>query len=121
MSIYCSRTTIGCEGPDDLPPPVAYLGSHVRIAPDAWRYGTVDTAHIPPWCAHGVDLEEWDGDDGPPAPYMRLSVTGWDRHEQRETNATVLLDEDQVRALRDDFTHWLDSLAGAGEEDGSHA
>ncbi|WP_181019891.1 hypothetical protein [Nonomuraea typhae] len=115
MSIYCSRLSMDDDDdPTGLPSPIAYLGSHVRIQDDAWRYGVLDTAHIPPWCAAGVNAETFAGDeDGPPVPYFRLSVDGYDwRNPSRDASATVILDEQQVAALRDDLTQWLEAVNG---------
>lgn len=118
MSIYCSRLSMGSSWPDDtLPPPIAYLGSHVRILPDAWRYGTVHTAHIPPWCAHDVTDPESVDEDGPPVPYLRLSVDGYNwRDPEADASADVVLDAEQVAALRDDLTRWLEAVAGLPPE-----
>ncbi|GGS67943.1 hypothetical protein ACFFV7_16180 [Nonomuraea spiralis] len=110
MSIYCTRLLMADDCPDDLPSPIAYLGSHVRIEPDPRRHGHLSTAHIPPWCAYGVEPVDVD-EAGPPLPYLRLSMDGYNgREPRREASATVVLDRAQVKALRDDLDEWLSSL-----------
>lgn len=116
MSIYATRLVI-CDDPDSgMSAPIAYMGSHVRIAEDAWRYGSVQTAHIPPWCAHGVNPDSFEGDeDDPPIPFLRLSVDSYDwRKPEQEAAADVVLDRDQVSALRDDLTAWLAAVDREG-------
>jgi hypothetical protein len=99
-------------------PPIAYLGSHARVQPDAWRYGELSTAQIPPWCA-------WDAgphvdDDGPPEPYLRISSTAYNyRDPRREEQADVVLDARQVEALRDDLTDWLGRIRTPTERSGT--
>ncbi|MGV9386564.1 hypothetical protein ACWDRB_62940 [Nonomuraea sp. NPDC003707] len=106
MSIYCTR--LSADGKDELPRPIAYLGSHVRIADDPWRYGSIDTAHIPDWCH--IDADAGDTSTWRPVPYLRLGVNAYDEaHSGTEVRATVVLDEQLVRALRDDLTHWLEN------------
>jgi hypothetical protein len=106
MSIYCTR--LSADGDGELPQPIAYLGSHVRIPDHPWRYGSINTAHIPDWChidADGSDTSTWK-----PVPYLRFGMTAYDEeHGGGEVRATVVLDEQLVRALRDDLTHWLEN------------
>lgn len=81
MSVYA--TTHQVEDP------IIYDGSHIMPDQDSPRGGAVDVATVP----YYLD---------PPMRVVRLSVS-----ENTGPHATVLLDVDQVRELRDALTAWL--------------
>jgi hypothetical protein len=82
-------------------------GTHERPA-------VIALAHMPEWCVPGHD----DTDDYDiTGPWLRVEVAApetlsfWgagDEPEVKSEGATVLLDEEAVRSLRDDLTRWLD-------------
>lgn len=85
-------------------------GTHERPA-------ALAIATIPHWCVPGV--EEGDFDYDAAGPWLRLEVTApetlnfWEKDEAgnpkiEQEGATVILDEEAARSLRDDLTAWLD-------------
>lgn len=88
--------------------PIVYQGSHILPSDEDRRGGAVDLAAVP---AH-ISRE---GRESGPHDWMRLSVYC----EQSDTQyqgkplsgagrAVVVLDRDQVKALRDTMTEWLE-------------
>ena len=80
--------------------PIVYLGSHVQPQPDDKRGGHLDLAYMPDYCA----------DPEGPVPFLRLGLS-----EDPKTynggepgQADVVLDRQQVTALRDALTSWLE-------------
>lgn len=120
MSIWCSRPHIGYDDPD---PDAA--GGEVRSYATGWsnhypttdgtveRPAFIDTAHIAPWCVpHHEDAETtFTGQEN--GPWLRLSMSTADHnwHEPHTvtgtTHASVVMDEDAVRALVADLEAWL--------------
>lgn len=103
MSIYCTRLILD-DTWGEHQSPLVYRRSHVLPHPSDKRGGSLETAHIPGFITR-------DGRDDQPEdervwPFMRVSLTG----EGGEPD-TVVLDADQVRALRDDLDEWLRRVA----------
>lgn len=100
--------TLGEEGGEQpLLAPIVYQGSHVLPSNEDRRGGHVDLAAIP-------DFIERPGREQGPHDWMRLSVYC----EQSDTEyqgkplseagrAVVVLDREQIKALRDTMTEWL--------------
>jgi hypothetical protein len=71
---------------------------------------------VPHWCVPGVEEGDYDYDAA--APWLRLEVAApeslnfWVKDDDEPTvedrHATVVLDEEAVRSLRDDRTAWLE-------------
>lgn len=117
MSIWCSLPVIGFdEGAfDDV------VVGQVRSYAAGWsnhyptvdgtveREAALDLAYIPSWCAGGTD-----DDDEAVGPWLRLGLRSHTHDFKSPANvlgpaeATVVLDEDAVRALVTDLTQWLE-------------
>lgn len=135
MSIWCGYPPIGWEPESDQSTdgrrwrkvPGHFERGEVRAYAEGWsnHYPTadveapaaVDIAHIPTWCVPGHGDDE-GVTDVPFGPWLRLNVyspdalTWWVKDEAGNptpapVNGAVVLDEDAVRALRDDLTGWL--------------
>ena len=138
MSIWCSWDHIGTEDgrwftvdEDGTRTEVVQTAERgdVRAYADGWsnHYPTdgfddptalVAIAHIPAWCVPGrreTHMSEYDE----VAPWVRLDVhadgalTWWtdggEKPEPAPAHASVVLDEEAARSLRDDLTQWLDT------------
>lgn len=88
--------------------PLIYQGSHINPGPEDRRGGSVDVAAIPNHCHPSVRAS---GEAGPPVEFLRLGV-----REDPTTyqggypgDATVVLDRDAVRQLRDVLDLWLNT------------
>lgn len=93
---------------DTYPQPYIYRESHVLPHADDPRGGMLDLAYIPGFITrNGLDV---DGEQDPTCenegvwPFLRMSLrpAGWPDGED-----TIVLDRDQVAALRDELTDWL--------------
>lgn len=111
MSIWCSFSLFGDEG-DDYPPPYVYRQSHVLPAPDDPRGGMLDLAYVPGFITR--DGRDVDGELDPQCenegvwPWLRVALRADQRHAHPDQfEDTVVLDRDQVAALRDELTDWL--------------
>lgn len=115
---------VGGDLPDGIPVVHHKERGDVRAYCDGWSnhypthgfddpVATVSLAHIPVWCVPGRDEESEEV-----APWVRLTVdsagalTWWtddpaDRPAPAPVHASVVLDEDAARALRDDLDEWL--------------
>lgn len=113
MSIWCSWEEIAGRVR-------AYAAGWSNHYPaDADPPGTVAVAHIAPWCVPGWAHREDDLDWPQVGDWLRLDVdapgarTWWTKdaagNPAREpVHASIVLDVDAVRALRDDLTRWLE-------------
>jgi hypothetical protein len=137
MSIWCSWEHIGTDPrdwreADGTPVPKTAARGDVLSYAQGWsnhypdhtgeaeRPAVLALAHIAPWCVPGNREEEVDHDAV--GPWLRLEVAApetlnfWAKDDHgnpspaiEEEGATVVLDEEAVRSLRDDLTRWLDS------------
>ncbi len=113
MSIYCSFGMFGDDdGGDDYPPPLIYRESHVLPSSDDPRGGTLDLAYIPGFITR--DGRDIDGELDPDCenegvwPFLRVSLCpGVTAATVDYPQDTVVLDRDQVAALRDELSDWL--------------
>jgi hypothetical protein len=124
VSIWCSQEEIGYDWwrPRGRP-----RGGQVRSYANGWsnhypttngrveRRATVDLAAMSPWCVPGH--RDSNGMlDGAFAcgPWLRLGITTKEHDHKAphkvlgEVDASVVMDEGAVRALRDQLTEWLD-------------
>lgn len=99
--------------PEQLDAPWVYQGSHVLPHPDDRRGGSVELATIPD---HIERDDHPYGEDGTPAPFLRLSVAAEPSDTQYEGKpyveggyVTVVLSAPQITRLRDCLTSWLDA------------
>lgn len=137
MSIWCSWEHIGTHPTDGkwktpegepVPPEGAVRGNVLSYAdgfsnhyPDLTgeneRPACIELAHIAPWCTPGHS--EPDVDYDAVGGWLRLEVACpevvnyWEKDDDgdptiKPEGATVVLDEEAVRALRDDLTAWLE-------------
>lgn len=134
MSIWCSWEHIGTDPrdwreADGTPVPKTAARGDVLSYAQGWsnhypdhtgeaeRPAVLALAHIAPWCVpgHGVDDADYDA----VGPWLRLEVAApeslnfWQKDEEgrplvEKESATVVLDEEAVRSLRDDLTAWLE-------------
>ena len=105
MSIYASIEGLGDIGdPEHLGQPWTYQGSHITPREDGPRDGRIGLAVIPSHIT--ADGRDDQPPDGPPWPWLRLNL------DVAGDDPTVLLDPEQVRFLRDQFTAWLDRVEG---------
>lgn len=95
------------EEEERLGPPYRYDGSHVMPHENAPRVGDLELGFIPGhiWRDHDGIKVAAQPDEEVPHPYIRLGLmdkcfTGND--------ITVVLDREQVEALRDSLAAWLD-------------
>lgn len=114
MSIWCSLPAIGFDD-DELDEPVGQVRSYASGWSNHYpttdgtveRDATLDLAYIPAWCAGG------DDDSDAVGPWLRLGVRSHAHNYSSpaevvgRADATVVLDEDAVRALVDQLTQWL--------------
>lgn len=111
MSVYCTFGEF--DNTDGIyRAPITYRGSHIIPHHKDPRGGTLDLGYIPAFLTRGGDgyddakehgLSWW--------PYLRFSLS------DKEAWATVVLDRDQVTALRDELTQWLDRIDPDREKD----
>lgn len=111
MSIWCSWDEIAGRVR-------AYAAGWSNHYPaDADPPGTVAVAHIAPWCVPGAgDDVDWPqvGDwlrldvDAPGALSWWSTDGGDELPALTPVHASIVLDVDAVRALRDDLTRWLE-------------
>jgi hypothetical protein len=84
---------------------------------EAERPAVLSTAWLPPYCVPGHREPAVDYDAV--GPWLRIEVACpealnfWEKDADgnpvvEEEGATVVLDEEAVRSLRDDLTHWLE-------------
>lgn len=120
MSIWVSHDDIGFDSWRDYKGKPK--GGQVRSYATGWsnhypttsghveRRAAIDLAHIPAWCAGGDD-----DDFTSVGRWLRLSVDSWQHNYHKPTEvigketATVVMDEDAVRALVAQLTEWLDT------------
>lgn len=125
MSIWCSWDHIGSDPRD-----AEQQGGQVRSYAHGFsnHYPTTDgeyeqpaavaLAHIAPWCVpgHGDPCTTCvvSHDHPEVGPWLRMEVASHEHSWKdggiptgREEGATIVMDEDAVRALRDDLTRWL--------------
>ena len=132
MSIWCSWPHIGSDRGDAAPERgnvLTYAEGFSNHYPDLTgtheRPAAVALAHIPQWCVPG---HEETGDYAICGPWLRLEVAGWQalnfwakdalgKPLTEDVGATVVLDEEAVRSLRDDLTAWLDRPKARPMED----
>lgn len=109
MSIYGSFAVYDGE-PYDHPAPMIYRGSHVLPNPDDPRGGSLDLGYIPGFITrdgrHRLAEPDPECDDEGVWPWLRVSLRPTD-DAWADGEDTVVLDRDQVAALRDDLTDWL--------------
>jgi hypothetical protein len=133
VSIWCSWEHIGTDPRDwqtakGKPVPkkaergtvLSYANGWSNHYPDltgeAERPAVIALAHMPKWCVPGHDET---GDYDINGPWLRLEVVApetlnfWEKGDDggptvEEDGASVVLDEEAARSLRDDLTRWLD-------------
>lgn len=107
MSIYCTFGVFD-DYPDDYPQPFVYRGSHLLPGPGDERGGSLDLAYIP---GHITAAGRDDGPDDEEGvwPWLRLFMRPDQRRaaEIGQPEDTIVLDRDQVAALRDELDDWL--------------
>jgi hypothetical protein len=110
VSIYCSFGVFAAkEECGDYPPPLVYQRSHVLPAATDPRGGSLDLASIPAFITRDGDGYDETKEDGIGCwPYLRVSLRGPD--EAGPYDDTIVLDAEQVRALRDELTGWLERV-----------
>lgn len=99
MSIYSSRATIG--DPDWEYSRPGIVGSYQPGNAHYWptdTNSTIETADVPAWCVPGHETE--DQNDIYRGQWLRLEINAVEQ-------ATVLIDADAARSLRDDLDAWL--------------
>ena len=119
MSIWVSRHAVGYDEVAEEPVPV---GGEVRSYCEGWsnhypttdgdaeRPASIDTAHVPDFCVPGHQ----DDNGNLVGPWLRLTI--WTQQHNWHApstvagpkDASVVMDEDAVRALVADLTAWLD-------------
>lgn len=116
MSIWCSLPTIGVDD-DERDVPVGQVRSYANgwsnhyptVDGTVERDAALDLAYIPAWCAGGDD-DNFDA----VGPWLRLGLHSHMHNYRSPTDvvgpadATVVLDEDAVRALVGQLTEWLE-------------
>jgi hypothetical protein len=103
MSLWSSFGIFDGEQ-ENHPAPLIYLQSHVLPSPGDERGGCLDLASIPAFLTRdGYDDAAEDGTSC--WPYLRVSLVASVQGED-----TVVLDREQVEALRDELTGWLDRV-----------
>jgi hypothetical protein len=99
MSLFATWLSIDGDMDDEtagnLGAPYFYRGSHVLPTPKGERGGWLEIAGIPAHC----------GTDGGLVDYLRFSMSATD---DGDPAVDLLLDREQVTALRDRLTLWLD-------------
>jgi hypothetical protein len=116
MSIWCSTVAVGFDR--CMTWPKRPTGGTVRKYADGWSNhypdsevegpAVIDLATIPAWCVPG---HEEDFSYRKVGPWLRMGVFGEGvNHWTKKTeyaDATVVLNESAVRALRDHLDEWL--------------
>lgn len=98
---------------DDLDAPIIYRGSHVLPEESHARGGSVEVALIPGhvrFWREKPDAPSEDEPEGPPEPYLRLSVHAHGDTDGGLADATVVLTQRQATRLRDALNEWLDEI-----------
>lgn len=115
MSIYCTFSVFDADGEGgDYPQPYRYRESHVLPSKDDPRGGFLDLAYIPGFITR--DGRDVDGELDPQCenegvwPFLRFSLRP--EHDPsavgvEDAEDTVVLDREQVVALRDELNDWL--------------
>jgi hypothetical protein len=107
VSIYASIEGIGDHGdPEHLGQPWVYQGSHILPDEDHPRAGAIGLALIPSQITRG--RSDTDPDDGPPHPWLRLSIdiTTWTE------DPALILNPTQARHLAAQLNAWADQAEG---------
>lgn len=105
MSVYCSFGVFAADNEGgDHPPPLIYRQSHVIPNVNDPRGGSFELASIPAFLARG-GYDDSKEDGVACWPYLRVSLVASVPGE-----GTVVLDRDQVQALRDDLDGWLERV-----------
>lgn len=108
MSVYCTFGVFDADG-EDHPPPLIYQRSHVIPSATDPRGGYLDLASIPAFLTRNGDGYDDSKEDGIGCwPYLRVSLKG--PVDAGAYDDTVVLDADQVRALRDELNDWLERV-----------
>jgi hypothetical protein len=102
MSVYASFGIFDGEE-ENHPAPLIYRQSHIIPSPDDPRGGSFELGAIPAFLTRsgyddGADEDAW-------WPYLRVSLLAGEPDED-----TIVLDAEQVRALRDELTDWLERI-----------
>lgn len=124
MSIWQSSTVAGADEDGTVAGTVvSYINGWSNHYPgtdlphngiEAEEAASIGLGQVPPWCVPGHDDLDMDTDDGL-GPWLRLDVStrrvslwpGTEPVGPRDLHS-VCMDEDAVRALRDELTAWLD-------------
>ncbi len=95
------------EEEERLGPPYRYDGSHVMPHKDAPRAGDLEVGIIPGhiWRNHDHAKVAPQPNEETPHPYVRLGLMD---KAYTGNDIDVILDREQVLALRDSLTAWLD-------------
>jgi len=105
MSVYCSFGIFADDNEGgEYPAPLIYRQSHVLPKPDDPRGGSLELASIPAFITR-TDYDETKEDGTGCWPYLRVSM--WTATPDEDT---VVLDQAQVTALRDELNGWLQRI-----------